>query len=140
MAMTVTYTTFNGQIVYENRNGTESYYAPDTLGSTAALVSEAGVVPDTFTYWPYGEIQNRTGSSTTPFTYVGTHGYYALSTDNLTYVRARFYSLALTRWQTVDPLWPREAAYQYVHGNPITNKDPSGLLTNKECLLACSPV
>ena len=58
--MSVTYTTFNGQIVYENRNGTQSFYAPDTLGSTAMLLDTTGTVTDTFTYWPYGEIQGHT--------------------------------------------------------------------------------
>jgi hypothetical protein len=75
MPMTVTYTTLNGQIVYENRSGTQSFYACDTLGSTVALVS-GGAVTDTFTYWPYGEIRSHVGSSTTPFTYLGTLGYY----------------------------------------------------------------
>jgi len=31
MALSVTYTMFNGQLVYENRAGTQSFYAPDTL-------------------------------------------------------------------------------------------------------------
>ena len=77
MAMSVTYTTFNGQIVYENREGVESYYAPDTLGSTSMLVSQGGIVSDTFTYWPYGEILSHDGSSVTPFLFIGTLGYYA---------------------------------------------------------------
>ncbi len=106
MAMSVTYTTFNGQIAYENRNGTQSFYAPDTLGSTAMLLDTTGTVTDTFTYWPYGEIQEHVGSSVTPFTFVGTLGYYLDIAGSLTYIRARHYLQALCRWLTVDPLWP----------------------------------
>src|SRR5580693_3283285 len=106
MPMTVTYTIFNGQTVYENRSGTESYYAPDTLGSTAALVSQTGAVTDTFTYWPYGEIKNHVGSSPTPLTYVGTLGYYLQVLGSLTYVRLGWLRQALGRWQTIDRMWP----------------------------------
>src|ERR1019366_8850055 len=127
MAMSVTYTTIDGQIVYENRGGTESFYAPDTLGSTALLMNTSGGVTDTFTYWPYGEIVTHSGSSTTPFTYCGTLGYYLDTLNNFTYVRAREYRQALARWQTVDLLWPVEHPYRYAALQPQGRTDPSGL-------------
>ena len=126
MAMTVTYTTFNGQIVYENRNGTQSFYAPDTLGSTAMLLDTTGTVTDTFTYWPYGEIQEHVGSSVTPFTFVGTLGYYLDIAGSLTYIRARHYLQALCRWLTVDPLWPWRVPYGYCDYAPELVVDPAG--------------
>ena len=69
MAMSVVYTRINGQIVHENREGVERFYAPDTLGSTVALLDTTGTVTDTFTYWPYGEIASHVGSSVTPLTF-----------------------------------------------------------------------
>src|ERR1019366_7262727 len=111
MALSVTYTTFLGQIVKENRGGTERYYDPDTLGSTAMLMDGTGTVTDTYDYWPYGEIRNHTGSSTTAFTFCGTIGYYADILGTFTYVRARELRLALARWQTVDVFWPRARPY-----------------------------
>jgi len=127
MAMSATYTTFIGQIVKENRGGTESFYAPDTLGSTAALLSTTGSVTDTYDYWPFGEIRDHNGSSTTPFTYCGTLGYYLQVLSNFTYVRASWLRQALTRWQVVDPLWPKTLAYRYCDDAPIIYNDPSGL-------------
>ena len=127
MAMSVVYTTINGQIVSENRGGVVSNYAPDNLGSTVALLDSTGTVTDTFTYWPYGEIQSHVGSSVTPFTFCGTIGYYLDVLGSQVYVRARYLRLALARWQTLDPLWPRQSPYVYAGSRPTVQSDPSGL-------------
>lgn len=126
MAMSVVYTTFAGRIVHENRGGEERFYGQDTLASTAALYDKSGNQTDTYDYWPYGEIRSHTGSSKTPFTFVGTLGYYM---DQLTqlYVRARYLTTNLARWLTVDPLWPREKAYGYARSAPQSFTDRSGL-------------
>jgi RHS repeat-associated protein len=127
MALSVTYTTINGRIVYENRSGTESFYAPDTLDSTSALVSSSGTITDSYTYWPYGETRNHTGSAVTPFTFVGALGYYTDQTTSRIYIRARYLRQALVSWLTLDSLWPNEWAYAYADSNPITNVDADGL-------------
>ena len=127
MALSVVYATINGQIVSENRGGVISYYAPDNLGSTVALLDSTGTVTDTFTYWPYGEIQSHVGSSVTPFTFCGTLGYYTDVLGSQMYVRARYLRQALTRWLTIDPFWPHELAYGYGSDAPLVNVDPSGL-------------
>jgi RHS repeat-associated protein len=127
MAMSVVYATINGQIVSENRGGVISYYAPDNLGSTVALLDTTGTVTDTFTYWPYGEIQSHVGSSVTPLTFCGTHGYYLDILGSQIYIRARYLRQALTRWQTLDPIWPRYPGYSYVAGSPTYYVDPLGL-------------
>ena len=126
MAMSVVYTTINGMIVHENRGGVESFYAPDTMGSTVALLNSSGVVTDTYTYWPYGEIRSHVGSSQTPFTFLGMIGYYTDVVGNFIYVRARYLRQALTRWQTADPLWPHEPPYAYCSDTPQVKVDPSG--------------
>ncbi len=113
MAVT-TYTVIGGVIVHENRGGTERNYRPDTLGSTIALTDRT-TATDTWEYWPYGEVRTHSGSSQTAFTYVGTLGYCKFSSGSqMTYVRARMYMASRGRWATVDPLWPKEPAYEYV--------------------------
>ena len=131
MAMSVVYATINGQIVSENRGGVISYYAPDNLGSTVALLDSTGTVTDTFTYWPYGEIQSHVGSSITPFTFCGTLGYYTDVLGSQTYVRARYLIQGLTRWLTTDPLWPMQLPYAYVENSPTLRVDPFGLGTTR---------
>jgi RHS repeat-associated protein len=121
----VSYTSFLGRVVREDRGGTVRDYGRDTLGSTAALYDSSGSRTDEFHYWPYGEARSHTGSSTTPLTFVGTLGYYADSAGRY-YVRARVYRADLGRWTTVDPLWPGESAYGYAGGNPASRVDPTG--------------
>ncbi len=72
MPMKVRYTSVNGEVIAENRGGVRKLYLPDPLGSTLALVDNTQTKTDTFTYWPYGEEASRTGSTPTPFRFVGT--------------------------------------------------------------------
>ena len=124
--VTVTYTNFGGRVVAENRNGVKRGYVHDPQGNTTALVDEDGQITDTWEYSAFGEVESHTGSSPTPFTWNGAHGYYTDPTG-LTYVRARYYNAPNGQWQTMDPLWPNEPAYSYVGGNPITRSDPTGM-------------
>ena len=133
MAMTATYTNFAGSLVHESRGGAERFYSPDPLGSTSALLDASGVVTDTVSYWPYGEVRSRTGSSPTKFLFVGTLGYFADALTRL-YVRARHYLATTARWMTVDPLWPEESAYGYCFARPVTCTDKSGLKPYGECI------
>ena len=88
-------------------------------------------ITDTFNYWPYGDIQSRTGTTPTPFQFVGTKGYYkdSASINTKTYVRARHYDVAKARWLTQDPIgfdggdWN---LYRYCANNPMTMVDASG--------------
>ena len=125
MALSVTYTNFCGRIVAENRSGTQSSYLRDTLGSTAALVNDTLAITDSWGYWPFGEVSLRTGSNATPFSLVGTLGYYWSTL--LAYVRARWYTASLCSWLSVDKRWPVESAYVYADQFPVSRVDPSGL-------------
>jgi len=125
--MSVAYTTINGEIVSEKRNGVPSDYIPDALGSTIALLSDTHQITDSWTYWPNGQVRTRTGTNPTPFTFGGTVGYHSDLVDNFTYVRARELRVALSRWQIVDALWPLEHAYGYARCSPTTWIDASGL-------------
>jgi hypothetical protein len=85
---TVRYTTVNGEVLAEKRGGVRRFYVPDPFGSTVALLDSSQNQTDTFTYWPYGEEKSRTGTTATPFRFVGTLGYYRDGASR-TYVRAR---------------------------------------------------
>ncbi len=141
MPLTTRYTSLNGVVYSEDRDGTVRDYRHDTLGSVVATTS-GSTVSDVTTYWPYGEV--RTGPATTayPFRFVGSLGYYQ-DTAKRTYVRARHYRQDLGRWLTVDPLWPEEEPYTYSRAAPTFATDPTGMATylcrRPVILNACAP-
>src|ERR1051326_2537267 len=127
---TVRYTTVNGEVIAEKRGEVRKFYVPDPLGSTVALLDNTQAQTDTFSYWPYGEQRTRTGTTATPFQFVGTAGYYRDSASK-TYVRARYLDTVKTRWLTADPiLFDADDAnfYRYVVNNAATLTDPSGFV------------
>jgi len=132
MATTVLYTVLDGEVIAEKRNGVRSLYVPDPLGSTRALINSSQVQTDTFTYWPYGEVQSRTGTTPTPFQFVGTLGYYKdnpSSSIGRCYIRTRYQDMAKGRWLSKDPIGFRTGdanLYRYTRNSPITMADPTG--------------
>ena len=126
---TVRYTYFDGELVSEDRDGVLHDYMVDAQGSVTGLVDSTQTVTDTFSYSPFGELVSRTGTTPTPFQYVGSKGYYKDSTTR-TNVRARNFNVNLGRWMTQDPIgfhggdWN---LYRYVGNSPTVWVDPSGL-------------
>ena len=78
----------------ELRSGVKRDYVPDPLDSSQAKT-------DTFEYWPYGESAGRTGTTATPFQFLGKYGYYRDGSDK-TYVRSRYMNNTFMRWTTED--------------------------------------
>ena len=129
MAMKVRYTVVNGEVLSENRGGVKRDYLPDTQGNTIGLIDSTQTITDTFSYFPYGEVATRTGTTATPFQFLGTLGYYRDSASR-TYVRARTLNTAQGRWMTQDPIGFDGGdynLYRYVENNVVTWSDPSGL-------------
>ena len=100
---TVLYTVMNGQVVSESRDGVKHDYLADPLGNTTALVDNTGAKTDTFTYFPFGNVASRTGTTATPFQWNGGSGYFQDS-GSRTYVRARTLYTSLARWSKQDPI------------------------------------
>jgi RHS repeat-associated protein len=126
--LTVRYTVIDGEVVSELRGGVKRDYVPDPLGSTVALLDATQTKTDTFQYWPYGESAGRTGTTATPFQYVGTMGYYTDSSGR-NYVRARYLDKAKGRWVTEDPITFLSGEinfYRYSKSSPILLSDPTG--------------
>ena len=134
--MSVVYSNFCGMVVSETRNGVDSDYVCDTLGSTIGLLNSAGTMTDRWEYWPYGEVISHAGSSVTPLTFLGVIGYFQDIASKLSYVRARHLRLDLARWLTADQLWPQQLPFAYAENNPATVADPSGKVP---CSLSVCP-
>ena len=129
MTMKVRYTTIDGEVIAEERNGVRSLYSPDALGSTVALLDNTQTKTDTFKYWPYGETRAHTGTNPTGLQFVGTAGYFTDSSSR-GYVRARPIDSQKGRWLTQDPIRFRGGdlnLFRYVVNRPISASDPTGL-------------
>jgi RHS repeat-associated protein len=120
-----TFTTVNGRILRQNKDGVVHNFVSDPLGSVVMVRDTSGNTVYEAEYDPYGNVQSETGTNPSSLGYVGTLGYIKDSATSM-YVRARYLLNNLGRWLTKDPLWPSEAGYVYAGSEPTVMADPSG--------------
>jgi RHS repeat-associated protein len=127
-ATVATYTAGPGvdeMLARTDSTGTQTFVV-DGLGSTVALASNAGSMTTQYSYDAYGRTTASGGASANPFQYAGREA----DPSGLYYYRARYYSPALQRFISEDPLrfgGGDANFYSYASGNPAANTDPSGL-------------
>ncbi len=131
---TVRYTVINGEVVAEKRGGVRRLYVPDPLGSTVALLDNTQAKTDTFSYWPYGEESARTGTTPTPFRFLGTKRFYRDSAARF-YQDDRVMDALRGKWATADLTTRRNNSYSFASDRPLTSSavfDPF-----RGCVLRC---
>lgn len=102
-----------------------TYLHHDQLGSTRMLTGASGETTATFSYVPYGGLEARTGTATTPF---GFTGQYTDAETGLQYLRARFYDPETGQFLSRDPIEAlTRQPYAYGFQDPLNTTDPSGL-------------
>ncbi|MCF7816573.1 MAG: DUF2380 domain-containing protein [Kiritimatiellales bacterium] len=109
-------------------NGDVFYYHADELGSTLALTDDTGTVTDQFAYMPYG-YATHTGSTQTPYQWLGGYGVYYDSATQLHLTLHRAYSFTMKRFISADPLGIDGGVnvYAMANLNPLAFVDPYGL-------------
>lgn len=115
-------------LLYEvDESDNATYYHFDQSGSTIALTNDSGEVTDRIEYTPYGTVSHRTGTTDTPFLYVGQFGIQA-DENGLLHMRARYYSPELKRFINADPAGFDGGLNWYAYGNnsPLMYVDPDG--------------
>lgn len=98
---------------------------PDSLGSVIGDIRSGFDPRLLFEYYPYGKRADATSTSL-PFLYVGSLGYYHDDASR-SYVRARELYKLVGRWMQMDPLWPSTKAFQVCDCNPSSYTDELGL-------------
>ena len=128
-------------LISQVRDGEESFYHVDGLGSTRALTDGEGDVTDVYIYDAYGNVINSSGSTENNYFYTGEQ--YDQQLQDY-YLRARYYDPNTGRFTARDPFEgfisdPLSLAkYPYVHSNPVNATDPTGLFLSLNSLSASS--
>lgn len=104
------------------------YYLTDHLGSTRAVVDDAGNVLETFDYYPFGLLipKRNTASANTTEKFSGKE---LDENINQYYFGARYYDPALGRFFVTDRFaetYPSLTPYQYAANNPMNLIDVNG--------------
>lgn len=110
---------------YEGATTTnKTWLYADHQGSIVGQANSAGTSTAIYSYGPYGEPNQTTG---TRFRYTGQQ---YLSQLGLYYYKARFYSPMLGRFLQTDPIGYADDTnlYAYVGNNPSNRRDPTGLI------------
>jgi RHS repeat-associated protein len=104
----------------------------DVLGSVIALVNSSGSTVTTYSYDPFGNTTTSGAASANPSQYTGREN----EGNGLYFYRNRYYSPALARFISEDPLEFNGGStnvYSYVKDSPTNLRDPSG--ENPACLV-----
>ena len=105
--------------------GSQHWFLFDALGTTLGLAASNGSLSDMFRYEAFGTSLGRTGTTATPYQYVGGYGYFHEPNVGLEQVWWRWLALR-NGWVSRDPARQGVSLYAYV-GNGAPNwRDPSG--------------
>lgn len=128
-----------GRLLYaiDAESSARGFYHFDEAGNTTFLTGDAGAVTDSYAITPFGESVAHTGPTDNPFTFQGSFGVFHDAAAGLFFLRNRVYDGRTARFLSPDALLsPGEARsanpYQYALLNPLSNSDPTGLLTHSE--------
>jgi RHS repeat-associated protein len=105
--------------------GVTSALMTDRLGSTVGLANASGVPTTSYTYEPFGKATATGTASTNAFQFTGREN----DGTGLQYNRARYYSPALQRFISEDPLGAQgsgDNVYAYAENSPTVLSDPTG--------------
>ncbi|MGB3694158.1 MAG: papain fold toxin domain-containing protein, partial [Spirulinaceae cyanobacterium] len=126
---------YGWDLISQERDGDESFYLVDGLGSTRVLTDENGVVSDSYTYDAFGNLIGSIGSTQNDYLFAGEQFDERLEQY---YLRQRYYDTATGRFSRRDTYEGRQkepiTLHKYVYGNsnPIHYTDPSGLFSLAE--------
>ena len=118
-------------LISENRGGTSKFYHPDALGSVRALTNTSGTVTDSRSTDAFGLVVASSGSTPTPFGFVGSAGYQQDSETGLMRLGHRMYDASTGRFISRDPIQAGYNWYAYCENDSVNAVDPSGLLDEK---------
>ena len=121
-----TYNQGNG-LISEVRGSASKFYKADGLGTTRALTGSTGTTTDTLSTDAFGNTVASSGSSPSPFGFVGGAGYQSDSDTGLMLLGHRYYDPSTGRFLSRDPRQAGYNWYTYCNNDPVNGLDPEGL-------------
>lgn len=124
---------YGRSMISETSVAFQYFYQSDGLGSAASLTDPSGALKATYAYDPWGKL-------TTPIDPLGTKNKFKFAGEALDantgsyFMRARYYDPNSARFTSRDPLlisrliYPHSSVYQYAYDNPLSFRDPTGLI------------
>jgi RHS repeat-associated protein len=113
--------------ISERAGSTSKFYHGDALGSTRGITNSSQTVTDAVLYDAFGMTVSRTGTTATPFGFVGAQGYQSDGDSGLQLLGHRYYDPSIGRFLSSDPAQAGTNWYAYTGNNPLGSTDPSGL-------------
>jgi RHS repeat-associated protein len=114
-------------LMYSLIGGAWRYHMYDGLGSTRQLMLHSDQsITDTYSYEAFGNLMSRTGSTPSPYQYVGALGYYQTG-GSLQQLGLRYYMPEVGRFMQQDPIGAGMNWHAYVGNDPVALVDPEGL-------------
>ena len=115
-------------LISERASGTSKYYHGDQLGSTRGITSAAQTITDSREYDSFGLTIATTGTTATPFGFVGGQGYRSDGQSGLQLLGARYYDASIGRFISRDPIGYAGGLnlYGYSGNDPVNGIDPTG--------------
>jgi len=113
--------------ISESRSGVSSYYGNDRLGYKTLQTNSSSAVTYQVSYDAFGLQKSATGSTSSPFGFVGAAGYQQDSDSGLMLLGHRYYDPSTGRFLTRDPVNDGSNWYDYVGNNALIYQDPAGL-------------
>gem|GEM_PF-3233708 len=111
----------------ERRGTTSKFYHGDALGSTRGITNSSQAVTDSVLYDGFGMTVSRTGTTPTPFGFVGKGQYQTDSDSGLMLLGHRYYDASVGRFISSDPAKAGDNWYAYCDNNPLQKTDAQGL-------------
>ena len=128
LSHSTTYGYFNGSTLITDARGSASkFYKADGIGTTRALTSASGMTTDTLSTDAFGNTVSSTGTSPSPFGFVGGAGYQSDSDTGLMLLGHRYYDPSTGRFLSRDPAMAGYNWYTYCNNDPVNTIDTTGL-------------
>jgi RHS repeat-associated protein len=118
--------------ISERAGTTSKFYHGDALGSTRGITNSSQTVTDAVLYDAFGMTVSRTGTTATPFGFVGAQGYQSDGDSGLQLLGHRYYDPSIGRFLSSDPAKADTNWYAYTENDPLDGTDPSGLISERE--------